>query len=303
MSVSCLVGAPSAQGLFHKAIAQSGGPSGRSMEQATQTAADLCKEAGVGTVAELRGLPVDELLAAQVALAARSAALSGMALAPVVDGGLLPEHPQQAIAGGVAAGKALLVGTNRDEVRLWAFGNRKLTGGDEAYILRRLEASVGSGAADALAAYKAARADRGDSTAPIDLWTAIESDRIFRIPALRMADAHAATGTPVYDYLFDWASPAAGGILGSCHALEIPFVFGTIAEPGVDRFTGGSPEALALADKMQDAWIAFARSGDPSTDALGEWPAYDTERRATMILGSDTRVEDAPFEQERAHWS
>jgi para-nitrobenzyl esterase len=303
MSVSCLVGAPSAQGLFHKAIAQSGGPSGRSMEQATQTANELCTEAGVATVGELRTLPVDQLLAAQTAMAARSAALSGIALAPVVDGGLLPEQPQRAIAGGVAAGKQLLVGTNRDEVRLWAFGNRNLTGGDEAYIHRRLAAAVGEVAADALAAYKAARADRGDSTAPIDLWTAIESDRIFRIPALRMAEAQAATGTAVYDYLFDWESPAAGGILGSCHALEIPFGFGTIAEPGVDRFTGGGPEALALSEKIQDAWLAFARTGDPSTGELGEWPAYDAERRATMNLGPETRVEDAPFEQERAHWS
>ena len=169
-----------------------------------------------------------------------------MAFAPTIDGGLLPEHPLDAIAGGVAEGKELLVGTNVDEMKLWVVGNRKLTGGDEAYVQRRLEKSFGPDAGDALEAYKAARADRGDDLTPIELWTAIESDRVFRIPSLRMCEAQSARGTAVYDYLFTWRSPALGGLLGSCHALEIPFVFGTLTTPGVERFTGEGPEALAL---------------------------------------------------------
>ena len=224
-----------------------------------------------------------------------------MVLAPTIDGGLLPEHPLTAIRDGVAKDKQLLVGTNRDEMKLWVIGNRRLTGGDEAFILSRLEHTFGDAAAGALAAYKAARSDRGDDVGPIELWTAIESDRIFRLPSLRMAEAQAALGTDVYEYLFTWTSPAMGGLLGSCHALEIPFVFGTLTTPGIELFTGAGPEALALSEKMQDAWIAFARTGNPSTDTL-EWPAFDTTRRATMILGPETSVEDAPLEQERAFW-
>ena len=68
-------------------------------------------------------------------------------------------------------------------------------------------------------------------------------------------------------------------------------------------FTGGGPEALALSEKMQDAWLAFARTGDPSTPALGTWPPYEPEQRSTMRLGAETVVEDAPLEQERAFWS
>ena len=303
MSVSCLVGSPLAQGLFARAIAQSGGPNGMPMKAATSAADQWCEHAGVTEVAELRDLDVTHLLAAQTKLQLAAAeAGSGMALAPTIDGGLLPEHPLDAIAGGVADGKELLVGTNLDEMKLWVVGDRKLTGGDEAYILRRLAKALGADAADVLAAYKAARTDRGDDVTPLELWTAVESDRIFRIPSLRMGDAQSARGTAVYDYLFTWRSPALGGLLGSCHALEIPFVFGTLTTPGVERFTGEGPEALALSEKMQDAWLAFARTGNPSTDALGEWPVYDAGRRATMILDAEPRIEDAPLEAERSYW-
>ncbi len=302
MSVSCLVGSPRTQHLYSRAIAESGGPNGIPFDAATSTAELLCAEAGVPDVTALRDLPVDQLLAAQVSLSAKQAESGNtMVLAPTIDGGLLPEHPLTAIRNGVAKGKQLLVGTNRDEMKLWVVGNRQLTGGDEAFILSRLEKSVGAGAAEALAAYKAARTDRGDDLTPIELWTAIESDRIFRIPSVRMAEAQAALGTDVYEYLFTWTSPAMGGLLGSCHALEIPFVFGTLTTPGVDRFTGEGPEAIALSETMQDAWLAFARTGNPSTAAL-DWPAFDADRRATMILGPQVVVENAPYEQERAYW-
>jgi para-nitrobenzyl esterase len=303
MSVSCLVGSPATQALFRRAIAESGGPNGVPMTTATKATEQLCELAGVADVAGLRDLDVADLLAAQTKLQLAAAETgAGMAMAPTIDGGLLPEHPLTAIEGGVAEGKELLVGTNVDEMKLWVVGNRRLTGGDEAFILRRLEKTFGPDAAEALEAYKAARADRGDDLTPIELWTAIESDRVFRLPALRMCEAQSAVGTPVYDYLFTWKSPALGGLLGSCHALEIPFVFGTLTTPGVERFTGEGEAALALSERMQDAWLAFAKTGNPSTEALGEWPAYDTSRRATMILDAECRVEDAPLEPERAYW-
>lgn len=303
MSVSCLVGSPLTQGLFRRAIAQSGGPNAVPKDAAARAATRLCELAGVDGVAALRDVDVATLLAAQLQLSAEAAETgAGMALAPSIDGGLLPEHPLTAIREGVAAGKELLVGTNLHEMKLWTIGNRRLTGGDEDFIVRRLEKTVGDHAADALAAYKAARADRGDDVTPIELWTAVESDRVFRVPSLRMCEAAAANGDAVYDYLFTWESPALGGFLGSCHALEIPFVFGTLTTPGVEKFAGEGPEALALSEKMQDAWIAFARTGDPSTEALGSWPRYDASRRATMLLGAETVVADAPYEPERAYW-
>jgi para-nitrobenzyl esterase len=98
-------------------------------------------------------------------------------------------------------------------------------------------------------------------------------------------------------YLFDWVSPVMNGFLGSCHALEIGFVFGTLD----DNFTGSGEEAQALSGKIQDAWTAFARHGDPSCKSMSEWKLYG-ERRATMILGKQCVLVEAPHDEERHAW-
>ena len=92
-----------------------------------------------------------------------------------------------------------------------------------------------------------------------------------------------------------------GGRLGSCHALEIPFVFDNLDKPGVRMFCGDEPPA-GLGAAMNAAWARFARSGDPAGGGLGEWPAYGGDRRATMVLDVDTRVEDDPMAGQRAVW-
>jgi para-nitrobenzyl esterase len=91
-------------------------------------------------------------------------------------------------------------------------------------------------------------------------------------------------------------------MLGSCHALEIPFVFGCVDDRLVQRFVGDHPAVAGISQRMQDAWLAFARSGDPAHPGLGAWPRYDAARRATMVFGEESRVEHAPFEAERAFW-
>ena len=98
-------------------------------------------------------------------------------------------------------------------------------------------------------------------------------------------------------YLFDWVSPLMNGILGSCHALELGFVFGTLD----DNFSGSDEEAQALSSKIQDAWTAFARHGDPSCESIGKWKIYD-ERRETMILGKQCMLVEAPYDEERSAW-
>ena len=79
-------------------------------------------------------------------------------------------------------------------------------------------------------------------------------------------------GAGTYVYLFTWETPAFGGLLGSCHALEIPFVFGTVTNPVIQQFAGGGEDAFALSAGMRQAWISFARTGSPSGDLVGEWP-------------------------------
>ena len=105
--------------------------------------------------------------------------------------------------------------------------------------------------------------------------------------SIRAAEAHAGHQPQTYSYLFTWESRAMRGALGACHALELPFVFGTLRLPGVDRFVGACPAADGLSGQMMDVWSTFARTGDPG------WPAYDVARRATMVFGVESRVKDA----------
>jgi para-nitrobenzyl esterase len=102
----------------------------------------------------------------------------------------------------------------------------------------------------------------------------------------------------VHVYLFDWESPAFGGILGACHALELPFVFGVVDVPVVQVFSGGGRAVEVLSDQMQQAWLSFAADGSPGHDGIGDWAAWDPVRRATMIFGARTGLVDAPRDEE-----
>ena len=148
-----------------------------------------------------------------------------------------------------------------------------------------------------IAAYRDARKNRGENAEAADILTAVQSDLMFRIPVLHLIEAQCKSGQPAYNYLFNWKSPALRGRLGACHTLEIGFVFGNYEK----SFCGTGPEADALSRKIQDAWAAFAYTGDPSCKSLGAWKPYG-DSRTTMILGKECRLENAPYEEERSIW-
>ena len=127
------------------------------------------------------------------------------------------------------------------------------------------------------------------------------TDRMFRQHALRVAEARAVHQRDIWMYLFDWCGLGMDGALGACHALEIPFVFGAL-NSRLGRLAGAGPDAEALSLAMQDAWLAFARNGDPSTPTL-QWPRYDAARRATAAFGPAVEVREAPLDRERLAWS
>jgi para-nitrobenzyl esterase len=288
MSVSALLGVPAARGLFHRAIVESGPPYTYSAEQASTRAEQLAAHLGVPLTREsLESVPADELVraAGEFEQVVANNDDSGLLLMPVVDGGLLPTAPEEGVASGSALHVPLLIGTTRDESAFFTVGNARLNSLDENGLrrwMRRLtpEPEV----ADTLiATVRAARAGRGEAVTPRDLWVAIATDFVFRLPTIRFADIHAGAAEPgvgTYCYLFTWESPAFGGYLGSCHALDIPFVFGTVHNPAVQGFSGGGDDALALSATMREAWTAFARSGSP-----GAWSQWDAGRRPTMVLG------------------
>ena len=97
-------------------------------------------------------------------------------------------------------------------------------------------------------------------------------------------------------YRFDWESPMLGGMLGACHAVELPFVFGTVDLPNGEQFSGKGPEVDALTAATMDTWLRFARTGDAG------FAAYDAGRRATRVFGRDVRDENDPHAAERKLW-
>jgi para-nitrobenzyl esterase len=297
-SVALLLVCPRARGLFQRAIVQSGAHWALDAESAARCAEKLADLARARSVSALRELPPEELLRAQAALEQASPAeLEGMVMRPVSDGALLPHSPADAARSGAAARVPTLIGTNRDEWKLWGSWRFEI---DAERLRRRLERIFPGSDATALSGgYRRAREARGEPAAPADLWFAIMSDRVFRVPATRLAADLAAHEPRTRLYLFTWGSPAMRGWLGACHGVEIGFVFGTHAHPAVRKFCGDGPEAAALAALLMDAWTAFARCGDPGTEALGPWPSYDACERQTLVVGRDHAVERDPRGEER----
>ncbi len=309
MSVGTLLGMPSARGLFHRAIPQSGAAhNAHTRETATEVARQFLADVGFSPADahKLREVPPDKLLDIQQQTVLKLGSTAGLLpFQPAVDGDSLPEPAIDAVTAGSAAGVDLLTGTTRDEWRLFGMLDPEVAKLDLAGLVRRLADQVGgaAAAAEVVDVYRRHREPSGNAS-PQDLYFAIETDRVFRIPALRLIDAQRAHCEAAFLYQFTWASPAMGGALGACHAIELPFVFGQTRAEGAEFFIGTGPEADALAEVTMDAWTAFARSGDPSHPGLpgGRWPAYDDARRSTMCLGAESICEVDPEDPERAVW-
>ncbi len=304
-SVTTLLGTPAAAGLFARAVVQSGGPHVHSLQEAERSAHRLAAVLGIAECdrKSLEPIPAAELVAATEEIGRRrpDPGMIPLPFLPVIDGHFLPEHPLAAVGNGSSAGIDLLIGTNRDELTLFGLGNPALMALDEEGMRRWVaNAAPDIDVGEVIAAYRAARRERGEKVDPTDIWVAVGTDFVFRWPSLQLAAAHVARGSPAFMYLFEWESPAFGGILGSCHALELPFVFGAVRVPVVQIFSGSGPEVERLSRDMQGAWLAFAAEGNPSFDEIGEWPKWDPLRRATMTFGARTRLEDAPRNQELA---
>jgi para-nitrobenzyl esterase len=315
MSIATLLALPSAHGLFHKAILQSGAAHNCfDPEVASEVTSTVMAHLGVTDLAGVLAAEPQALVAAgsRVQQAAfrdpgRLTGATGISLAmpfqPVVDGEHLPIHPIDAVASGASAGLPLLVGTTLDEWNLF----RLLTPGglDHPELLDRLDAIAGHGH-ELHDAYAAER----PSASPDELWSAVLTDVVFRVPAVRLLEAHAraehptAPRAPGYEYLFTWPTPVFGGLMGASHALEVPFVFDTIGLPGAELFLGApaGPELHTLAASVQAAWLAFARTGDPSHEGLPPWPAFDPDDRRVMALDLEPRVLHDPQRRQLACW-
>jgi para-nitrobenzyl esterase len=307
MSVGALLAMPSARGMFHKAIPQSGScDTISSIARANRTAERVLSKLGASAddADAIRAIPAAQLLTGVFGADGKTPDRElGMAYQPVVDGTVVPRELIEMVAHGSAAGVAVMVGSNLEEWKLFSAMDPSAQKLDKAGLMARISKRLTADFANSvIATYERARASAGASTTPPELFSAIETDRVFRMPGVRLAEIHGRNERRVYNYLFTWRSPAMRGALGSCHALELGFVFGTNHLAGMRRFAGEGSAAEKLASEMQDAWLAFARDGDPSCASLGAWSGYNEARRATMLFGENSSVADAPFDEERRAW-
>jgi para-nitrobenzyl esterase len=302
--VSALLAMPAAQGLFHRAVIQSGAAIRfTTRERANALAASVLKQLGLSDAGGLQDVPLGKLLSAIVP-ASRAAGPRAFPLldrydfGPVVDGAVVPQHPCEPATSPLADDIPLMIGGTSQEASLFldddAVWHRTLS---EAQLRERLAAVAGSDTDAALALYRELLPGAG----PADRLIAALTGSNFSVRTWLYAERRAAKGVaPVYHYSLDWPSPFADGRMGAHHAMDLPFVFDTADVPLTTKGADGAPE---LAAAMSAAWAAFARTGKPDNPAIPAWPAYSPDSRATMVFDTRCRVVNDPLRDARLLWS
>jgi para-nitrobenzyl esterase len=303
--VSTLLGLPSAKGLFNKAIIESGpGLRGVEPKDATAFAERLLARLNIKKdgVHKIQDLPMGQIQEAAGKLIGGRSSL-GMAspgglttrLAPTVDGKHYPIHAFDPVASPISAGIPVMIGTNRHENATFLTLDPKRRRLTDAELRERMLALLGDKVDSVINTYKKTRPE----ATPWDLFVALTSEGTRRASIALAERKAAASSAPVFTYLLTWETDYYGDLFRACHVLEIPFVFDNVDDIAL---TGGRPDKYQLRDSISDAWIAFARTGNPSHSGIPDWPAYSARNRATMILDVPCRVEVDPFREELNAW-
>ncbi|HEY5978804.1 MAG TPA: carboxylesterase family protein [Microlunatus sp.] len=302
-SVAALLAMDRAAGLFRRAVVQSMPGTFFSTELAADIAAACTAELGLRpSVADLAGVDPRRLATSADTVGAtmdRRTSRWGrpahrlIPFSPVVDGEVLTATPWQALADGRARDVDLLAGHTRDEQRLFTAMGGLLGEVTEELATTALEVlAPGPGGARRYA-------EAFPASGPDELYELVNSDWLFRMPSLQLAEAQAAPGGRAFGYELTWPAPGLGGIFGACHGLDVPLVFGNLdrGQPAMLIGESPAPEAEAMSAQMLRAWAAFAHRGDPG------WPAYDTDRRLVQLFDTAPTVVADPEGRSRRIWA
>jgi para-nitrobenzyl esterase len=297
--VETLLAMPAAKGLFQRAIIESGAAvKVVDRDVAVRNAEQLLAKLGVDrkNVRDLQKLPVEKIMAAYFAVVKDNPGVDQSlgGFSPCVDGKILPQHPFYPNASPVSADVPVMIGCTRTEMTLFSLNDPSAFSLGDADMRTRVTNLLGGEAPRMIDLYR----KLNPSATPSDIYFLIASDYRYGAPTMIAAQRRAALGkAPVYLYYFTWETPVQGGRLKSPHTMEIPFAFDNVKVSA--RMTGGGADAMALADKVSDAWIAFARTGDPNTPKLPHWPAYDPKDRPTMVINNVSKVVNDPLREQR----
>ena len=282
-SVSFLPLIDSAKGLFHRVIAQSGSLAFSFSRQECQTFTRmLLDEAKASSMEDLLALTEEELKKI-------NENLNDYNNFPERDGIILPEDVFRAYAEGKASDIDMLTGTNADEARYWI----QDVGGYPVFALAApvLYRSVRESFIDADQRFADAFMDLQTEDEPWDL-TEFFNELFFRVPAVSQAELHSGSGGR--HYMYYWTKESEIENYGACHAVELAYVFNNLE----DTIYTGAPADKELAETVQEMWVSFAKTGDPSTDRC-EWLPYKAEDRMTMMLGDIVRMVSDPLPEQR----
>jgi para-nitrobenzyl esterase len=300
--VSTLMAMPAARGLFHRAIVESGSIlQGIPQENSQKVADAVVTELGLtaATIGQIQTLPYQQILAAadKVLRDGRPKVAGGipnfrrisalLGFGPIVDGKILPSHPFDPGAPAISADIPMIIGTTLNEF-VTAINHPEFEAMSEADLETRVRGIYGEKATSVIGAFR----QRTPRAKPFDLWSHIAASGV-RGSAIEQAKLKAAQGgAPAYLYWFTWQTPILSGRPRAFHCAEIAFVFDNTDR--CETMTGGGADARALAGKICDAWIGFARTGNPNHAQLPRWPAFSAETIPTMIFDNQLRVEMNP---------
>jgi para-nitrobenzyl esterase len=299
--VSVLLAMPSARGLFHRAIVQS---ASLHLDMASPERAIRCAELmydelklTAGNRDGLADVPAEAILKARLRAVERNGGIDDFR--PVLDGTILPFDPFSPEGLANHADIPLMIGWTKNEMSFFlGVEGEAIYDMDEARARGIVAGFFNMSEAETAPLYDGFRDMLGD-VRPAQVAEAILSDsrygRNCRISTDRKAD-HG--GAPVYHYRFDWQCAPWGGVMGAPHTVCIPLAFGTTDT--ARELLGRDAEADALSDKVLRAWANFARTGDPNHAGLPDWPAYDTDRRPTMLFDAECRVAEDPARETQA---
>ena len=285
-----LIATPTADRLFHRVWAMSPSiPQLRNAEQGSRFEDQFLDALGANNAEKALSAPVKAVLAAQSSLQASEAGLK--IFAPTEGTASIPDSILKAAA---SDPRPLVIGTTRDESALFTALDPSRASWSDDDVEREFALRFGSDAKSAAEAY---RDHRPGSTAN-QLVTAMQTDQIFRWPAWHLADARCSQPDtrPTWMYAFDFATPSFGGVLGSCHGLDIPFAFDNLHRPGVEMFAGVGGDRQTIADQFSRSIIDFAHDQEPG------WPMYDRDARATQRIGAEPQLVSDPEPDLRSLW-
>jgi para-nitrobenzyl esterase len=309
--VSTLLAMPAAKGLFHRAVIESGAMQRtKTSEEATRPARELLKVLGISrkNANALHEIHASSIYQAWFKITPTKGWVGeANHFDPVVDGKALPMQPFDKIAAPSASNVPLIVSTTKDELNLLLSEKNRVLRDDEFDVLHELFMQKpawhfsSDTTPEQIDGYIADYRRKHPKATAMDVWIYFLNLKT-HISSILLAEKKAAGGkAPVYMDSFRWESPALHGILKACHALDVPFAFNDVDPP--PAIVGNAPERFKLGERLSGAFAAFARTGDPNHKGIPYWPAYTTEKRATMIINKEWQVQNDPYKEDRKTWA